>query len=406
MDHDIDSFDDPRGAAAPGADAPLGIDDVETEFWSRVPERRFGRPSRRSATSATSAPRAARRPGSVGSRTHHDDTGPIAVPRPITESIPVVTEVLAGPVRQATRHVDPLIRRLGVAAIVTALAVPVALSMRSDDPAAIADTAVAAAAGTDPTGTPTSAPSPATTIEVAGGSTSPWAAIDVESLPPAVPVNPDPTAAPAAAAQTAPAASSKVLTTTATKSTSGATASATAERTRPTACGAKYTVRSGDAWLVIADRANVALRDLLAVNTATTSTPLYPGRTICLPAGATVPSAPSAAPVTTAPKPTTTAAPAPTASYSKAQVAKIIRDVWPDNLEDKAIAIATRESNLNPSVRNYCCYGLFQIYYNVHRSWLADIGITNASKLYDPKLNAFAAYVLYLRSGSFAPWGG
>ena len=33
------------------------------------------------------------------------------------------------------------------------------------------------------------------------------------------------------------------------------------------------------------------------------------------------------------------------------QVAQIIRDIWPDDQEDKAIAIATRESNLKPGVR-------------------------------------------------------
>ena len=52
-------------------------------------------------------------------------------------------------------------------------------------------------------------------------------------------------------------------------------------------------------------------------------------------------------------------------------MAQIIRDVWPDDLEEEAIRIATRESNLIPTVKNYCCYGLFQIYYNAHRTWLA-----------------------------------
>ena len=45
----------------------------------------------------------------------------------------------------------------------------------------------------------------------------------------------------------------------------------------------------------------------------------------------------------------------------------------------KALEIATRESNLDPYSQNSCCSGLFQLYYNVHRTWLASIGITSAS---------------------------
>jgi len=36
--------------------------------------------------------------------------------------------------------------------------------------------------------------------------------------------------------------------------------------------------------------------------------------------------------------------------------------------------------------------------------WLATIGITSKTQLYDPRVNAYAAFVLYQRSGSFAPW--
>ena len=77
--------------------------------------------------------------------------------------------------------------------------------------------------------------------------------------------------------------------------------------------------------------------------------------------------------------------------------------MWPDNLEDQAIAIATRESNLVPTVRNYCCYGLFQIYYTAHQTWLAAMGITSAAQLYDPRVNATAALALY-NSNGWAPW--
>jgi hypothetical protein len=189
-------------------------------------------------------------------------------------------------------------------------------------------------------------------------------------------------------------------------------------------------VASGDFWIGIAKRAQVTLKELLKANNAKSSTKLFPGRTICLPKNAVTPvpaaqpaATPTAAPSTTAkaatpkpapspapattvkPTPTTTpAAPAPANNYTREQVSQIIREVWPDDLEDEAIRIATRESNLKPTVRNYCCFGLFQIYYSVHKRWLADFGITSAEMLYDPRLNATAALALYVRSGGWAPW--
>lgn len=59
-----------------------------------------------------------------------------------------------------------------------------------------------------------------------------------------------------------------------------------------TAGGASYTVRSGDSWYGIAERADVAPGALLGVNDASTSTVLHPGQTIRLPAGATMPTTP------------------------------------------------------------------------------------------------------------------
>ena len=44
-------------------------------------------------------------------------------------------------------------------------------------------------------------------------------------------------------------------------------------------------------------------------------------------------------------------------------------------------------------MRNYCCYGLFQIYYEVHKGWLAGLGVNSASDLYDPVLNTRAALI-------------
>ena len=187
-----------------------------------------------------------------------------------------------------------------------------------------------------------------------------------------------------------------------------------------------YTIVSGDAWSSIASRAKVTMKALLAANNATVNTMLHAGQDH-LPPGRrrrTGPADDQAAiddPAAVRPrsrsrprrKPTKPPAPRlrPPRSrlrrpntYTKAQVAQIIRDVWPDDLEDEAIRIATRESNLIPTVRNSCCYGLFQIYYTVHRTWLASIGVTSAAQLYDPHVNASAALALYNKSG-WGPWG-
>ncbi len=80
--------------------------------------------------------------------------------------------------------------------------------------------------------------------------------------------------------------------------------------------------------------------------------------------------------------------------------------MWPDDIEDRALEIARRESNYQSNVNNWCCYGLFQIHWSAHRSWLATIGVTSAAQLYDPMVNASAAYALYQRAGGFGPWGG
>ena len=193
-------------------------------------------------------------------------------------------------------------------------------------------------------------------------------------------------------------------------------------------CAKTYAVIAGDYWIRIAKKISVSLDDLLGVNNAGTDTPLWPGTTICAPANASPPTtaapapASTQAPATTAKPPTTTQPPATTAkppsttqppattqpsprnTYTTAQVQQIIRDVWPDDQEEEAIRIAWRESNHNPTVKNYCCYGLFQIYYSVHKSWLNAMGISSADMLYDPRTNALAAYALYQRAGGWGPW--
>jgi len=96
--------------------------------------------------------------------------------------------------------------------------------------------------------------------------------------------------------------------------------------------------------------------------------------------------------------------PAPQPPFS---VEDIIRDVWPDQLEDHAVAIAMRESRLQPEVinRNGNATGLFQIMWTVHRSWLCpQLGICAQSQLQDARTNATAALAVYDRAGGWSPW--
>lgn len=85
------------------------------------------------------------------------------------------------------------------------------------------------------------------------------------------------------------------------------------------------------------------------------------------------------------------------ASAGGGTVEQMIRDIWPDELEDHAIDIAFRESRLQSGVRNACCYGLFQIHWKAHHSWLAGLGVVSADQLLDAQTNARAAYALYQR---------
>jgi hypothetical protein len=133
-----------------------------------------------------------------------------------------------------------------------------------------------------------------------------------------------------------------------------------------------------------------------------------PATTTATPKATTPPTtkAPAAtAPPSTRAAATTTSAPAapPANIYSKSDVETIIREIWPADLADKAVHIATRESKLVPTVRNWCCFGLFQIYFETNKTTLAGLGITSAEQLYDPRVNATAAYAMYQRAG-WTPW--
>jgi LysM repeat protein len=152
-------------------------------------------------------------------------------------------------------------------------------------------------------------------------------------------------------------------------------------------CLNTYVVKQGDSWWRIAAKSNTTLKRVLILNSAKQSTRILPGDQVCIPAVVN----PFAKP--------------PKNDFTKAEVMQFIRDAWPDQLEERALAIAHRESKFNPSALSgsKCCYGLFQIYYRWHTSWLPNVGITSPSQMFDPRLNAAAAYRLYQRNG-WGPW--
>ncbi len=340
----------------------------------------------------------------------------------VTRMVPVVRTDRTRQMPSMHPPRNPLLARVGLMVGVMLLFVPIALSLRNDNPqvrAAEIQGVDTIQVGRLPSPAPTEATVPPTTAL-----TTTVLVIITEA-----PTTPPPTeavvatAAPTDAPTTAAAPKKKVVAKTTTTVAAAPPAAATQSADKAP-CTLTYVIAKGDAWSTIASRAKVTMKALLTANGATVNTLLLPGKTICLPAGATAPSAPTTAapvakppattqPATTQPKPTTppattappTTQPKPPANtYTKAQVTQIIRNVWPDDLEDEAIRIATRESNLIPTVKNYCCYGLFQIYYSAHRTWLASMGITDPAQLYDPLVNSTAALALYRISG-WAPWG-
>jgi len=361
----------------------------EFGFWKDAP----GRIRPRRATARTVGPRLGqivRRPsaptGPAGTR--HHDTGEVV----IVDERP-----------RAAAPIDPLLRRVGTLALIVALAIPAALILRpgsNETGASLSPDQALAAASDDPTPAASDPGSSADATAAADSTTG--ASADATAT---VAVQTD-TAADSTEAATANATGSIGSV------NGGADASAQAETVTRAACGKTYAVVAGDYWILIAKKVSVSVDELLAANAANSSTPLFPGGTICLPANASAPTTvattapPTTAPPTTKP-PTTTAPPATTAppkTYTRAEVEAIIRAVWPDELENEAVRIATRESNLVPTAHNWCCHGLFQIYFNVHKTWLAQMGVTQVSQLYDPWTNALAAYVLYQRAGGFGPW--
>ena len=171
-------------------------------------------------------------------------------------------------------------------------------------------------------------------------------------------------------------------------------------------CGAKFSVQLGDSWSLLADYAGVGTRELLQVNRANARTVIVPGDELCVPSGARMR---RPAPVVTTQPARRASSPKPVVvvaakRFTVAQSTQIIRDVFPDALEKRALEIVQRESHANAAAYNFCCYGLFQIHFQAHKSWLATIGVTSPSQLLDAGTNARAALTLYKRSNSWAAW--
>ena len=347
--------------------------------------------------------------------------------------------------------VDPLLVRLGVMLLVGVLLVPVALALRTssdsrpdsfqiDTPSEQVGDAAGSALVTG-TGGPgvdsTTEAVPQESAASASGVASSTGSMDAGST---APVTGDTASSDTAATDTAStdAASTETASTGAASTDAGtpavaqsvgagigdpATAEETAERLVPE-CLQTYTAAPGDSWYRIAGAAGVSPAALMMENRATVDTVIFAGDEICLPSGATVPTAPpttaatdttdttdTIAPDTTAAPPATTSAPAttvaptpsgsPGTNASVGEVKDVIRSIFPESEWETAFTIADRESRFVPTAYNgWCCYGVFQIYWSVHRSWLDDLGIDSSADLFDPLLNVRAAYAIWQRSGN------
>ena len=336
--------------------------------------------------------------------------------------------------------VDPLLARMGALAIIVTLLIPVLFSLGSDGDDTSIESAIEAVEQTV-----TSPPAP-TVAPIAASPSEDSAAGDPavstggESAEP-TPAAAEPTATEAASPTAAssdddpsaraaePATTSDATDATAQSNDTSAPsdviaesagAETGAERIEPP-CPIEYEVVVGDYWIRIADGAGVPIAELLAANGATTNTPLYPGATICLPAGATIPAPPTttvppttvppttvppttAAPTTTTTT-TTTTAPSSSGPASPEEVQQLIREIFPPDQHAKALDVAWKESSYRATAYNgWCCYGVFQIYWDVHKGWLDDFGIYQSSDLFDAEKNIRAAYHLYQQSGGWSPW--
>jgi len=158
-------------------------------------------------------------------------------------------------------------------------------------------------------------------------------------------------------------------------------------------CATTYTAVANDSWWKISTKVKVTVKELLAANNARTSTMILIGDVLCLPKSAVTKEQARGLSL----KP-------PVKRHTKAASEKVIREIWPDHLEDKAVAIARRESKLNAASWNWCCIGLFQVNWWSHRSWLKGEGITQPEQLLNARTNAEVGWMIYKRASGWGPW--
>ncbi len=162
----------------------------------------------------------------------------------------------------------------------------------------------------------------------------------------------------------------------------------TGTATPVSACAMEYRAQQGDSWWSIAEEHGLSLNRVLSLNKAKPESKILIGDSVCV-------------------LRQSAGKPPVAQKYSKKEVIEIIRNEWPDELEERALQIAHRESKFNPNaigIPNRCCYGLFQIFYRWHKGWLPEIGVTRSAQLLDPRLNARAAYRMFQRNNGWGPW--
>ena len=294
--------------------------------------------------------------------------------------------------RGSSFRIDPFVSRVVLILVAFALVVPVAWSTRrtADDTSAISRSQ--AALVTSVSGDI----APKELNELASTATSQLPSVAPSFLPESS--NPE-----VSTEEPTERVSTKVATTVKSETLTSAPVTNTSAAPSTLTCGSSYVVRAGDSWTLIADRASIPTRTLLEHNEAAARDTLYPADELCLPQGVRVvipattiaPSTTSAPPITAAPTTTVAIPPSP----SNSEIERIIRAIWPDDLEERALKIAWRESNYQADADNgWCCVGLFQIYWTVHQTWLRSIGVTSRDQLFAAEVNTRAALTLYERS--------
>jgi LysM repeat protein len=353
-----------------------------------------------------------------------------------------LTPVAPPTARVGLGAVDPLLARLGALLLIGVLLVPLALALRPasadepdtfqiESPTEQVGVAAGAAPAVDTTPLGSASPDPLADAQATAATAAPDVTSSGSESTVVVASSAAAAGGPAAETSSTDEAVGDVAESVVSGIADAATVDAAAERLVPE-CPQTYTAVPGDSWYGIADAAGVSPAALMAENRATVDTVILAGDDVCLPSGATVPTTPATTtvpttPATTAPtdttspttaaSPTTTEAPtttvasttpsgSPGTNASVDEVKAVIRSIFPESEWDTAFAIADRESGFVPTAFNgWCCYGVFQIYWNVHQRWLDDLGITSSSDLYDPLLNVRAAHAIWQRSGnSWRAW--